>query len=907
MSKKKKITKHAPKTLAASAKIVNKKTDKAAGKDQREKGTQAKQKDGRRFFRILKFVGICLLVLIVLLAGFLYWFVTKPWPKTNGTLSVNGLQATVTVVRDSLGIPNIYAQNEHDLFFAQGYITAQDRLFQMETHRRVGNGSLSEVVGAQGLSADMTSRVYGLRRIAELSYPNLDDESKAVLDAYCEGINAFIDENINALPLEFTLVGFKPDYWVPLDVMAFSNFLAQINALNIDYELLYVQAYAKLGETMTADMLPPWDTDNPEIITKELEPYSWRQYLSPKTQQTDLTVALRENFESGQNGWLKNVDLSTLENDDLFFAASRQFKWASGTWAVSGDHTASGKAILTCDVHMSLAIPSYWYEIGLHGGRYDVSGFSLPGAPYVMLGRNKDISWAFVNFNADVTDLYKETFDDPKNPTKYLYQGQWYDLEKKSEVIKIKGQDPYVLDLLFTRHGPIVNEGFNLKITEEEQRVGANTASKWEGTESNTMRWEGSEPLAMRWAVQDGCYIIVSISELNRAGNWQEFRSALSKWDSLGESFIYADNQGNIGYQAAVKAPIRADGHLGIMPVSGSDGEYEWQGYVPFEELPSLYNPPTGYVAAVNNKPTTDDYPYFWGYDWWHPGYRARTVVTQLDAMIASGRKITVEDMIALQGDTYSYAADQINQYVKNVIPDNDLQAKSLEYVKSWNGRFDLDSVGAAIYAAWFDFMFVNTYYDERTAYGVWGYWNPLKRIQSMVKIVKDPDNKWFDDVYTENIVETRDDIIKLSFTQAVEYLSGNWGKDPSKWQLKKVQTSTLQHQLFQGVKYVGDLFQSKTVPFAGSPTSVTFAYSSKHAPEKMNIMFGSVQKHLVSFDDPDNMLAVISSGQSGHLFHPNRQDQIDKWAKVEFFTMPFSKNAVDQAAKHILILEPAR
>ncbi|MDR2712871.1 MAG: penicillin acylase family protein [Clostridiales bacterium] len=852
----------------------------------------------KRLFRILKVVGVCLLALVVLLTGFLCWFVTRPWPQTSGMLSVNGLQATVTVIRDSLGIPNIYAENEHDLFFAQGYVTAQDRLFQMEMHRRIGNGTLSEVVGSAGLNNDMLSRTYGLRKIAEESYPDLSDDSKLILDAYCAGANAFIDTNANKLPLEFTLLGFKPSKWEPLDVLSFSNFLAQINTLNLDYELYYTQLYAKLGEAMAGDILPPWDYNNPEIITKESEPYSWRQYLSADAPQRDISRMMKDNFESGKNEWLVKTDLSFLENHVKFFSSAYQFGWASGTWAVSGKHTESGKAILTCDVHMSVSMPTFWYEIGLYGGRFNVSGFSLPGAPFILLGRNQDISWGFVNLNADVLDLYAETLDDLENPAKYLYKGEWYDLEKRREAIDIKGREPRILELLFTRHGPIINEGLRLDITEAERLHGANSNSKWEGT----------EPLAMRWAVHDRCYIIEAMSLLNRAGNWEEFRYALSKWDSIGQSFVYADNQGNIGYQAAVKAPIRTRGHLGIMPVSGSSGEYEWQGYIPFEHLPSLYNPPAGYVAAVNNKPTTDDYPYFLSYDWFHPGYRARTVVTELNKMIASGGKITVKDMITLQGDTYSYAAAQINEIVKNIIvPDNDLEVLALEYLQSWNGRHDLDSVGAAIYTSWYSYMRRNTYLDERTVYDLWGFVYPVKYIQSLVKIIKEPDNKWFDNKLTEDSVENRDDIVNLSFVQAVQYLRDNWGNDPSKWQLRKVQTSTQQHQVFEGIPFLGRLYQSKTVPFAGSPVSVAFAYSDEEPPERMNIMFGSVQKHIMSYDDPDNMLAVISSGQSGHLFHPNRQDQIDKWANVEFFSMPFSKEAVDQGAKHTLILEPAR
>ena len=893
---------------AANEAVIEEETEEKAIEKANTK--PAKKKPGRkgvkRLLRILKIAGVCLLALIVLAAGFLYWFVRRPWPQTNGNLAVSGLRAEVTVSRDSYGVPNIYAQNDHDLLFAQGYVTAQDRLFQMEMHRRLGTGTLSEVAGGAGVWNDRVSRTYGFRRIAEACYPNFDEETKSLLEAYCEGINAYIDTHKNTLPLEFTLMGFSPPHWDPIDVVSFANFMAQINALNMNHELYYAQTYAKLGETMTADELPPYDPDNPVIITKELEPYSWGQLLSPDTTPRDIPALIKDNFASGHNEWLKYADLSALTSEDALLPSLQEFGWGSGTWAVSGQYTDTGKPILACDVHMSIYIPSFWYEIGLHGGSFDVSGCSLPGAPFVFLGRNRDISWGFVNLNSDVIDLYTETLDSTAYPTKYLFQGQWYDLERKTEVINIKGADPLVLDLMFTRHGPIITDALQLHKAAGDRQSQMQSAARGDWYLFNWTKYEAAEPISMRWSVQDGCYVTEAMAMMNRAGNWEEFRAALSKWDSLGESFIYADNQGNIGYQAATKIPIRADKHLGVVPVSGSSGEYEWQGYIPFEELPSLYNPPTGYVASVNTKTTTDDYPYLITYDWWHPGYRARTVVTELDKMIASGKKITVEDMRALQCDTYSYAADQINAYFKDVVPDDELQAEALEHVKSWDGRFELDSVGAAIYQVWYLYLDTDTFEDEKRAYDIWGFQFPLKHIESLVDILKEPDNQWFDNVLTQGTTETRDDIVKWSFTQAIDYLKKNYGNDPSKWTLDRIQTVTLKHPLFGDMDFVGPLYYSREIPFAGSPTSVAFAYSNQFPPHSpLNITFGSTQKHIMSFDDPDNMQEVISSGQSMHLYNPRREDQMELWASGQLHPMPFTRDAVNAAAKDILILEP--
>lgn len=853
-----------------------------------------------------KIIGIVCLVLVVT-AAFLAWFVTKPWPQTQGELKVEGLKSKVEVIRDKYGVPNIYAENDYDLFFAQGYVTAQDRLFQMEMHRRIGSGTMSEIAGQSGFDMDLLSRYFGMRRIAEKSYQDLDDDTKAIIQAYCDGANAYIKTHQGKLPLEFTILNFKPAPWTPLDVMSFSNYMAYINALNWQYELYYTQVAAKLGEQMANEELPPWDPDNPEIITKDLEQYSWRKYLAPLTTQIDTHQLFQENFQSGKNDWLRNNSISGPVDPNYFMANLQQFGWASGTWAISGKYTATGKPILACDVHMGLFIPSFWYEIGLHGGRFDMSGYSLPGGPLILLGRNQDISWGFVNLNPDVQDMYIETLDNPSNPTKYLYQGKWYPLEKEQEIIKIKGKAPHVFDILYTRHGPIIN-GL-LKISEKNLKR-AKAVKKYPGnwTILSSSKWEKSEPISIRWTVQDGCITYKSLSLLNRARNWDEFRNALSYWDSLGESFIYADNQGNIGYQAATKIPIRAKNHLGTIPVSGSSGEYEWQGYIPFEHLPYLYNPPTGYVAAVNNKTTTDAYPYKFTYDWFHPGYRARSVVDKLEALIAKGKPITVEDMRLLEGDNFSYAAQQLNEYLAAIEPENEIEEKALSYAKQWDARFDKNSIGASIFSTWLNYLDTNTFGDEQLKYRLWGFAFPLKHIESLINIMKDPTNKRFDDVDTPDRIETRDDIAQRSFKNAIKFLSRKYGKDPAKWDFSRVQQARLYHPLFgRGIPVISSIFKSnQKLPFSGSPTSIAFAYCNTFPPKKFNVTFATTQRHLVSFGDIDGMLSVISSGASMHLLNPHREDQMKLWANIEYHPMPIVKEEVTNLAEDTLTLLPA-
>jgi penicillin amidase len=832
--------------------------------------------------KLLKIAGIVLAMIIVAAVVAGVWFVTRPWPQTNGELSVAGLRAKVTITRDQFGIPNIYAENDHDLFFAQGYVHAQDRLFQLEFNRRVGSGRLSEIAGPAALGTDKYSRVMGLRRIAEKSWPMLDADSQAVLEAYAQGINAYIDSHRNNLPVEFTLLNFTPEPWTPLDSLSWANMMGVLNAINFSYEMFRAQVIAKMGEKKADELLPVWDAANPEVVPKSLEKESWARL-----------------------SWFKDDRRTAPLPFEDFLPGAQTFGCASGAWAVSGKYTASGKPILTSDAHMTLSLPCFWYEMGLHGGNYNVTGISIPALPFIVIGHNEKIGWAFTNMNPDVQDLYMEKVDDPKNPTRYIDKGVWRDFEKKTETINVKGKPPYVMNLLFSRHGPLVTDLVTVTDQDKDDYL---HRDKFEGKWSvvSRDRWTGPEPLALRWAMNDGSVVIRSFLLLNRAQNWNEFRNALRYWDSLSQNFVYADVDGNIGYQAAARAPIRGPKHSGAVPVPGWTGEYEWRGYVPFEKLPSLFNPSSGYVAVANNKTVSDDYPYKLTYDWFDPGYRARRLNERLRALIASGRPITAEDMTTLKADTYSYAAAGMYPYLSAITTDDERQAAAMEILKRWDFRFDTDSVGASIFAAWYNYMNTNVFDDKLEKAQVWGVYLPLKRLEALVGLLPDAKSPWFDDLATPN-VEARDDMVKKSFGEAVAWLGKNYGDDPTGWKLGRIQTVRLKHVLFGDVPFLGDIFNGgKTLPFPGSFASLTFAYSFTTPPLKFKVEYAPNERQLLLFDDWDKMGSAISHGESAQLFHPNREDQTELWANLQYHPMPFTNAAVESAAKAKLVLSPA-
>lgn len=829
----------------------------------------------KKVLKVLKWVGIGVLIIAILGSCFGVWMVRKGWPDYSGSLKVKGLKAEVTVKRDKYGVPNIYAKNEDDLFFAQGYVHAQDRLWQMEVSRRLCKGTMSEIAGTATLNLDKTVRLFALYKNAEKSVPLLDNGTKKVLEAYCRGINAYIDAHKGKLPLEFTIMHVKPVHWTIVDVISWGNFMAYSTGQNYRYEVFRGNLTAKLGGKMADEALPPTEDSKPQS-DNGVQDFSWLVGADAK----------------------EGVDTASMD-------LSKSLGWASGAWAVQGRYTKSGKAMLTSDAHMELNSPSMWYENGLHGGRFDVVGYSFPGVPMVVLGHNSRISWGFTNMNPDVEDLYIEKLDNYDDPSSYQYKGKWLKLEKRKEIIKVKGQKkPVAMNVMSTIHGPLMKDLFQVSkqdrtdLKNYKSEIGFDTPLRRE-------RWNGADTLSLRWPIFEGSTAMRAIYQCNMASNWKEFREGLQYWDSLSQNFVYADVDGNIGYQSAGKVPIRNAKHVGSVPVPGWNGEFEWNGYIPFNELPNSYNPSCGYVVSANNKMAPGDYKYNLSYDWFHPGYRSKRITELLEKQISSGKKFTKADMENILSDTFNYSAKELVPYVTSALkPESENQKKALEYLKKWDYFHDIDSVAAAIYTVWFSYASRDVYDDELSKYDIWGPHLPMKRILSMVRIFPDKNDKWFDNVLTAK-VENRDDIINTGFKQAIDWLEKEYGKDPSKWTLGRVQTVQVKDTVFGDVPYLKKLYNSKTYPMKGCPVSVSFAYSYTNPPGKYNVRFGSTQTQIMDVGDWNSMQAINLTGENAQLFHSNRWDQTNMWANNEYFTMPYSKKAVDSTTKHTLTLKP--
>jgi len=531
---------------------------------------------------------LAIVLVTALIALIIYWLIYRPLPGINGTVRVKGLRDRVEVIRDRWGIPHIYAGNEEDLFFAQGYVHAQDRLWQMEVHRRLASGTLAEILGGIALEADRFSRIIGFRRAAQADLALLDEETRRYLEAYSRGVNAFIETHRSRLPLEFTLLRHKPAPWTPLDTAAFAKFMGWALSCNWESELLRASLIEILGPERAAELEPPYPESNPIII----------QSSKFKAQSSNISTGInRQDVATTLSG------LSKVQRKVACFSSSGGTGEGSNNWVINGARSVTGKPLLANDPHLSPMMPSIWYENHLVGGDFAVTGASMPGIPGVVLGHNHRIAWGATNAYPDVQDLYLERLRTTSSGCpEYEFRGKWERAQVVREEIKVRGRrEPVVEEVVITRHGPII---------------------------SGLLTGE-APPLALRWVGHQPSPMLQSL-RFNRARNWEEFVASLRSWSVPAQNMVYADVEGNIGYYMAGQVPIRAKG-LGLVPVPGWTGEYEWTGYIPFEELPQAYNPPTGYIASANNKIVGEDYPYFLTLEPL-PGYRARRIVDLIEA-----------------------------------------------------------------------------------------------------------------------------------------------------------------------------------------------------------------------------------------------------------------------------------
>ncbi len=826
-------------------------------------------------------IGLVLLglLVVVVVVGTVYLYVTtrRPFPRTDGRLEVAGLQEEVRVLRDEWGVPHIYAQNEHDLFFAQGYVHAQDRFWQMEFWRHVSQGRISEIVGEPTLEQDKFIRTMGWNRMAADTVAYMEEESPEmieILESYSAGVNAYIAANEAALSLNQTVLGlvnepWEIEPWEPVHTLGWGVVMSFQLSGNWENELTRAALIRDLGEGTVATLVPgyPYE-DRPVIAPTDLQ-------VNDLPGAADTDGGEEEEGESDNEGlypaglvdWAR-LDLSVTGRPPDEFAFGSGPHLGSNNWVVSGEHTESGLPLLANDPHLGIQMPSIWYEAGLHAPGWEVVGFTFAGVPGVIIGHNANIAWGVTNVGPDVQDLYIERIN-PNNPQEYEFQGEWEEMEIIEEVIRVNGGEDVVLEIRTTRHGPIMNE-----VIEPQRDV-----------------------LALRWTAQEPSRVLQAALLLNQAANYDDFREALRYWDVPAQNFVYADIEGNIAYQTPGRIPIRAQGD-GTVSVPGWTGEYEWEGFIPFEELPALFNPPDGFIVTANNSVVDEDYPYFIARDW-ADGDRALRIVQMLEEAIERGG-VTAGDFARIQNDSKSLRAEAYIPLLRDLSSSDPQVQAAIERLRGWDLQERRDSVPAAIFEVFYMHLVHNVLADELGE----DHLEVLASDPFFYTLAGQPEAPWWDDT-TTNEAETQQDMILRSLADAIEWLEEELGSDTAGWQWGNLHTATfVSDPLGQsGVGLIENIVNRGPFPADGGTDRVNANNWSWNDPAA--IRSHPSMRMILDLADFDASQTVIPTGQSGHPFHPHYDDMIELWLNGEYHPMWFSEEAVAVAAEDELILVP--
>jgi penicillin G amidase len=736
--------------------------------------------------KVLTFINLSIAVLLVLGLGAVYWFAYRPLPKTSGRIAAP-ISAQAAVERDALGVPHISAAQWEDAIFLQGYVTAQDRLWQMDALRRLAAGELSEVLGASTLELDREARRLRLRRVAEQHARALTGADRAVIAAYARGVNYFIETHRGALPLEFTLLRYDPRPWTITDSI-----------------LCGLQMYRELTTT-------------------------WRDELR-------------------KSAMLSGGDRAKV---NLLFPAraGTEFQPGSNAWVLAGKLTASGKPILANDPHLAWSLPAVWYQVHLKAPGLNVTGVSLPGLPCVIIGHNKRIAWGVTNLGFDVQDLYVEKIDEQTG--RYLFRGQVEQARSESEWIRIKGARPVELRQWVTRHGPVAFS-------------------------------ENGRHLALRWAAAEPDGFTFPFLDLNRASNWSEFTAALARYPGPGQNFVYADVDGNIGYQAAGRLPIRKN-YDGDLPADGSSGDFEWEGFIPFEQLPVFYNPPRGWIVTANQNPFPESYPYRVNGEF-GPPYRSTEIRDRLTSR--SGWK--PQDMLAVQKDVYSSFASHLAHEIITAYDSAYGQAKpskpelreAVALLRSWNGQMEKQTPAPLLVALTYQQL------EKRAVKAAWA--GPTDMYQAMlapaaIQNIIDSNSRLF-------FSDTKQALLD-ALAAAIEEGRRTQGSNLARWDYGQDNLLTIKHPVGSHLPLIGTYFNIGPVEMSGSSTTI----------KQTSTALGPSMRFVADLGNWDGSLNNIDIGQSGQILSRHYKDQWDAYYVGRSFPMQFDR----VGAKDTLVVAP--
>ncbi|WP_231917127.1 penicillin acylase family protein [Nocardioides scoriae] len=833
--------------------------------------------------------ALVLLVVVALVATLA--MLRRPLPQTEGTLTVPGLSADVEVLRDDHGVPQVYADEPGDLFLAQGFVQAQDRFYEMDVRRHVTAGRLAELVGERAVESDLVVRTLGWRRVAAQEYDLLAPSTRSYLQSYSDGVNAWLrGRPTTQLSAEYTALAlggldYQPERWTPIDSLAWLKAMAWDLRGNMQDEIARTRLAVNRTPEQVDELWPRYDYDRAPILPDEDVP--------PARPAPRVAPGAGGGGDGSRAAALDAVAASLEQVPHLLGTGDGL---GSDSWVLSGEHTVTGQPLLANDPHLGVSLPGVWTQVGLHcrtvdeSCPFDVSGFSFAGMPGVVIGHNRDIAWGLTNLDPDVSDLFLEKLEGRT----YQYGDQQLPLTERDETIRVAGGTPRLFTVRSTRHGPLLSD-----VSAELSSVGANAQVGPEAPERGN-----GYAVALAWTALTPRPTADAIFALDRAADWTQFRAAAESFAVPSQNLVYADRQGNIGYQAPGAIPIRKGGRDGRYPAAGWDPADDWTGRtIPFDRLPSRLNPAEGFVVAANQAVTGPSYPFLLTDEPDH-GYRSERIRRLLTARLADDARLDVRDLEAVQRDTRHPMAPVLVPYLMRQLMTSQYDADGQRLLLDWDGRQEAGSAAAAYFNVVWRTVLEETFHDDLPE----AQWpdGGQRWVAVVSNLLRQPDSPWWDDSRTEGVIEDRDMVLAASLRAARDEITRRESVRPEDWSWGRLHRLDLENATVgqSGFAPLRWLFNRGPWAVGGGGTSVDS--TAWDAAEGYDVTTAPSMRMVVDLADLDDSRWVTLGGASGHAASSHYTDQVDLLVEGRSLAWPFSRDAVEAATSDRLVLRPS-
>lgn len=792
----------------------------------------------KRWVKITVGLSSVFVILIIIGSVLLYTFLKTTNPVYLASIKVYGLDKEIEIYRDSLGIPYIFAKSDEDNAFALGYLHAQERLFQMDISRRAAEGRLSEVFGRRTLQFDKMFLNMGMKHSVLSNLKNYSDTTIKILTAYSNGVNEYIRSSKGKLSLEFDLLKYEPYEWKPEHSLMLIKMMAWELNISLWADIAYLELIEKFGLEKAKEIIPDYPENGLSIIPPGTSSFT-------------------------------TLDRSMIKTDREFrqFAGITGSHIGSNNWVVSGVKSISGKPVIANDPHLAFQAPGKWYSVVIKNGNQDLCGVTVPGVPVVVIGKNQCISWVLTNVMADDADFYCETLDSAQN--NYYFNGKWNKLGEYEELIRVKDSLSVRMKIKSTHRGPIISENhpFNMLY----------------GIGSKTFR-----AISMCWTANRFSDEFLAYHEINHAKNWTDFNNAISKYSVPGQNFVYADTQGNIGYICGAKLPIRKNNSPTFLN-DGATDQNDWTGFVPYDEMPRLFNPPQNYIASANNK-TIKNYKYHIS-NIWEPASR----IMRIHELLESKAKHSPEDFMRYQNDIVSKYASEVVPYITEAFNKTEVHDKNLmtalKLLKKWDFRMDQYDEAPAIYQVFFNKLLKNILYKKlgEVLYNEYVFVANIP-YRVVLQLLKQPNSSWFDNPETP-VKETRDAVIRESLSQALTELENRFGHDTKNWRWGSLHKVSFKHFFSGAVPFIDKLLNIGPFNIGGDGTTLfntEYSFGTIHnnpllKNEEYENILGPSMRYIYDFAKPDEFYLVLTTGQSGHVFSSHYKDMTGMWLEGRY------------------------